>query len=56
MDDLQRDAESLLTKTPLSDGLDRRDFIKVALGTGFAVAAMPVVAQNVIKTLSLIHI
>ncbi len=50
MDDLQRDAESLLTKTPLSDGLDRRDFIKVALGTGFAVAAMPVVAQNVIKT------
>lgn len=49
MDDLQRDAESLL-KTPLSDGLDRRDFIKVALGTGFAVAAMPVVAQNVIKT------
>ncbi|MET0264659.1 MAG: dienelactone hydrolase family protein [Duganella sp.] len=49
MDDLQRDAESLL-RTPLSDGLDRRDFIKVALGTGFAVAAMPVVAQNVIKT------
>ena len=50
MDDLQRDAESLLTKTPLSDGVDRRDFIKVALGTGFAVAAMPVVAQSVIKT------
>lgn len=50
MDDLQRDAESLLTKTPLSDGLDRRDFLKVALGSGFAVAAMPVVAQSVIKT------
>lgn len=50
MDDLQRDAESLLAKTPLSDGLDRRDFLKVALGTGFAAAALPVVAQNVIKT------
>ncbi len=50
MDDLKRDAESLLTKTSLSDGVDRRDFLKVALGTGFAAAAMPVVAQNVIKT------
>ena len=50
MDDLKRDAESLLTKTSLSDGVDRRDFLKVALGSGFAAAAMPVVAQNVIKT------
>jgi len=50
MDDLKRDAESLLTKTSLSDGVDRRDFLKVALGSGFAVAAMPVMAQNVIKT------
>jgi len=50
MDDLKRDAESLLTKTSLSDGVDRRDFLKVALGTGFAAAAMPVMAQNVIKT------
>jgi carboxymethylenebutenolidase len=50
MDDLKRDAESLLTKTSLSDGVDRRGFIKVALGTGFAAAAMPVVAQGVIKT------
>ncbi|NVD70270.1 dienelactone hydrolase family protein [Duganella sp. BJB1802] len=50
MDDLRQDAESLLTKTSLSDGVDRRDFLKVALGTGFAAAAMPVVAQNVIKT------
>jgi carboxymethylenebutenolidase len=50
MDDLQRDAESLLPKTGLSDGIARRDFIKVALGTGFAAAAMPVVAQNVITT------
>jgi carboxymethylenebutenolidase len=34
----------------LSDGVDRRDFIKVALGTGFAAAVLPVNAQNVIKT------
>ncbi|WP_373990567.1 dienelactone hydrolase family protein [Duganella sp. BuS-21] len=50
MDDLTRDAESLLGKTSLSDGVDRRDFLKVALGTGFAAAALPVSAQNVIKT------
>lgn len=50
MDDLQRDAESLLSKTPLSDGVGRRDFMKVALGTGFAAATLPVVAQNLIKT------
>ena len=50
MDDLKQDAESLLTKTSLSDGVDRRDFLKVALGSGFAAAAMPVMAQNVIKT------
>ncbi|HEX7987365.1 MAG TPA: dienelactone hydrolase family protein [Duganella sp.] len=50
MDDLKRDAESLLAKTSLSDGVDRRDFLKVALGTGFAAAALPVMAQNVIKT------
>jgi carboxymethylenebutenolidase len=50
MKDLVQDAASLLSKTTLSDGVDRRDFLKAALGTGFAVAAMPVVAQNVIKT------
>jgi carboxymethylenebutenolidase len=49
MKDLTQDAESLLGKK-LSDGVERRDFLKVALGTGFAAAAMPVVAQNVIKT------
>jgi carboxymethylenebutenolidase len=49
MDDLRRDTEALLGKT-MADGVDRRDFLKVALGTGFAAAAMPVVAQNVIKT------
>jgi carboxymethylenebutenolidase len=49
MDDLTRDAESLLGKT-MTDGVDRRDFLKVALGTGFAAATLPVMAQNVIKT------
>jgi carboxymethylenebutenolidase len=29
---------------------DRRDFLKVALGTGFAAATLPVAAQSVIKT------
>jgi carboxymethylenebutenolidase len=33
-----------------SHGIDRRDFLKTALGTGFAAAVMPVMAQNVIKT------
>ncbi|NVM76105.1 carboxymethylenebutenolidase [Duganella sp. SG902] len=49
MNDLMRDAESLLGKS-LSDGVDRRDFLKTALGTGFAAATLPVAAQNVIKT------
>jgi carboxymethylenebutenolidase len=30
--------------------IDRRDFLKVALGAGFAAAALPVSAQTVIKT------
>jgi carboxymethylenebutenolidase len=29
---------------------DRRDFLKVALGTGFAAATLPVAAQSVVKT------
>jgi carboxymethylenebutenolidase len=49
MKDLLNDAASLNEKS-LSDGVVRRDFLKVALGTGFAAAALPVVAQNVIKT------
>src|SRR5471032_1130234 len=50
MENLKQDAESLLAKTTLSDGVGRRDFMKVALGTGFAVAALPVVAQTMIHT------
>ena len=36
--------------TPLPEGVGRRDFLKTALGTGFAAAVMPVMAQNVVKT------
>lgn len=50
MRNMQEDFDSLVAKTSLSDGVDRRDFIKVAVGTGFAAAAMPVAAQNVIQT------
>lgn len=50
MNDLKEDFDSLVAKTPLSDGVGRRDFMKVALGSGFAAAVMPVVAQNVIHT------
>ena len=44
------DTANLLDIPQFSDGVDRRDFIKAALGTGFALAAMPVVAQTAIKT------
>lgn len=47
---MKEDFDSLVARTSLSDGVDRREFVKVALGTGFAAAVMPVCAQNVIKT------
>ena len=50
MKDMITDIESLLGQSSLSGPDGRRGFLKVALGTGFAVAALPVVAQNVIKT------
>ncbi|HZW11648.1 MAG TPA: dienelactone hydrolase family protein [Noviherbaspirillum sp.] len=50
MQDFKDDFNSLVTKTPLSEGLERRDFIKTALGAGFAAAVLPVAAQSVIKT------
>ena len=34
----------------VEDGVQRRDFLKVALGTGFALATLPVAAQTVIRT------
>lgn len=50
MGNMKEDFDSLVAKTSLSDGVDRREFVKIALGTGFAAAVMPVSAQNVIKT------
>lgn len=50
MNELKEDFDSLVAKTALSDGVDRRDFLKTALGTGFAAAVLPVSAQSVIKT------
>ncbi|MDB5797192.1 MAG: putative carboxymethylenebutenolidase [Paucimonas sp.] len=50
MSSMQDDIDSLAPATSLRAGTDRRGFIKAALGTGFAAAALPVVAQNVVKT------
>lgn len=50
MKDMITDMDSLLGQSTLTGPDGRRGFLKVALGTGFAVAALPVVAQNVIKT------
>ncbi|TCS33491.1 carboxymethylenebutenolidase [Paucimonas lemoignei] len=50
MKDMELEIDSLAAKTPLSDALDRRLFMKVALGSGFAAAALPVCAQTMIKT------
>jgi len=47
MKDLQDDVKALVGKM---EGLDRRDFIKAALGTGFAAAVMPIQAQTVVTT------
>lgn len=45
-----QDFDSLVGKSRLEDGIARRGFIKVALGTGFAAAVLPVCAQTAIKT------
>ncbi|MFM9435310.1 carboxymethylenebutenolidase [Janthinobacterium sp. CG_23.3] len=50
MDDLLKDGHSLLSETGQADGIDRRDFLTVALGSGFAAATLPVAAQSLIKT------
>jgi carboxymethylenebutenolidase len=50
MKDLVLDGESLVAGTPPVGCIDRRDFLKVALGTGFAAATLPVAAQTVIHT------
>jgi len=50
MKDLVQDGDSLVADSPFGEGVDRRDFLKVALGTSFAAATLPVAAQSVIKT------
>lgn len=50
MQNFKEDFDSLVAKTPLSEPLDRRDFIKTTLGAGFAAAVLPVTAQSVITT------
>jgi carboxymethylenebutenolidase len=50
MKDLVLDGDGLVAGTAFADGVDRRDFLKAALGTGFAVATLPVAAETVIKT------
>jgi len=50
MKDLVQDGDSLVADSPFAEGVDRREFLKVALGTGFAAATLPVAAQSVIKT------
>jgi carboxymethylenebutenolidase len=50
MQDLVADGDSLVADSAFSDGVGRRDFLKVALGSGFAAATLPVAAQTLIKT------
>lgn len=50
MKNIKEDFDSLVAKTSLSGSVDRRVFLKTALGSGFAAAVLPVTAQNVIKT------
>lgn len=47
MKDLPNDALALIGQP---EGIDRRDFIKAALGTGFAAAVLPVQAQTMVST------
>lgn len=50
MKDLVQDGDSLVADSAFADGVDRRVFLKAAVGTGFAAATLPVAAQSVIKT------
>jgi carboxymethylenebutenolidase len=48
---LKQDFDSLVPERgPLGRDLDRRDFVRTTVGTGFAAAVLPVVAQTTIKT------
>jgi carboxymethylenebutenolidase len=50
MKDLVTDGSSLVSASTFEDGVDRRDFLKAAVGGGFAAATLPVAAQTVITT------
>ena len=50
MDNLKEDFDSLVAKTPISDGVDRRGFLKTALGSGFAAAVLPIAAHSAVAT------
>ena len=50
MDRIKQELDSLIPATPLSGSMDRRDFIRTALGTGFAAAVLPVCAQTQVRT------
>ncbi|MDP9109823.1 MAG: dienelactone hydrolase family protein [Pseudomonadota bacterium] len=50
MEDLVTHADSLIGDSAFPDGFDRRNFLKVSIGTGFAAAVMPVAAQSMIHT------
>ena len=50
MEDFVSHADSLIGESTFIDGFDRRSFLKVSIGTGFAAAALPVSAQTMIKT------
>ncbi|MEC5217415.1 carboxymethylenebutenolidase [Actimicrobium sp. GrIS 1.19] len=50
MDDLIQHTGSLVGSSAFPDGFDRRTFLKVSIGTGFAAAVLPVAAQTMIKT------
>jgi carboxymethylenebutenolidase len=50
MKDFKADGNSPVADKAVADGVDRRAFLKVALGSGFALTTLPVSAETVIKT------
>jgi carboxymethylenebutenolidase len=50
MKDLVQDGDSLVGASSFEDGVDRRVFLKAAVGTGFAAATLPVAAQTLVQT------
>jgi carboxymethylenebutenolidase len=50
MKDLVQDGDSLVGASSFEEGVDRRVFLKAAVGTGFAAATLPVAAQTLVQT------